>query len=283
VSAPNLTLPVPDDRTIVDGIWVDTLDDLSVILDKDPGFIAIGRSKLAKSVTKFAASAQIATGQTEDIWDAGGNLQYLDSAETINISSSSTEDNPAGTGAFSIQVLGLDDEFEEIDEIVVLNGTTNVPTINQYKRIYRMFVVTADQAAAEMSGAVGTIVATAAIAGTVQAQITSGANQTLMSHYTIPKGFIGGITTGALSVGKNDDATFLLRTRAPFPGAVFTLSFTAKLFQSVEQIDAKIPLGPIPAGTDIKFQAIAGTNNTIVHASYILVLARIETLDGGVT
>jgi hypothetical protein len=272
-------LPVPDDREVVAGMWLDIIDNWSLLSDASPMIVGLGLSVTSSNIIKFATSVSIPTGQTRDIWDNATDLVYLDSAETINIASTSIQDDVGGTGAFIVMVSGLTDDLTDTTELVTLNGQADVPTVNQYKRIYRMRVVTADQAAGADAGAVGTITATAAVAGTIQASMDNGNNQTLMSQFTIPKGKVGMVMGGAASVGRNDDATFLLKTRVP--GSVFNLGLTLKLYQATQQIVASIPLGPLPAGTDIKFQAIAGTNNTVAHVSYTVQLIDADVLTRG--
>lgn len=263
-------LPIPRSRSQIQGLWSDAMDNLSLALDLHPLMVASGQSVISKSIIKFGHSVAIPTGQTRDVWDNVDDLVYLGSAETINVKSSDPGDNPGGLGAHTVLILGLDNDLLEIQEVITLDGITDVPTVNEYKRIYRMVVVTADQAAGANSGAIGSITATAAAAATLQAKIIGNHNQTLMSHYTVPANKTGFIVSGLSSVGRGDDATVLLKTR-PI-GGVFNTSLTLVLFQQSQQIITEIPLGSIPAGTDIKIQGEAGTNNTVLHASYTILL-----------
>ena len=78
----------------------------------------------------------------EDIWNAGGVLEYLSSAETMDIVSSSANDTAAGTGARTIEVAGVDNDCNPVYEIVTMNGGTEVTTVNAFYRVNRMRVMT---------------------------------------------------------------------------------------------------------------------------------------------
>lgn len=62
-------------------------------------------------------------------------------AETITISSSSTEDSAAGTGTRTLTIIGLDENWEIQSETVTLNGTSGVATVGTYRRAHTMFQV----------------------------------------------------------------------------------------------------------------------------------------------
>jgi len=76
---------------------------------------------------------------TEDIWNAGGVLSYLSSAETMEIASDDSADDgdPAGNGAQTVAIFGVDDNYKNISEIVTMNGTNDVTTTMSFLRINR--------------------------------------------------------------------------------------------------------------------------------------------------
>jgi hypothetical protein len=82
---------------------------------------------------------------TEDIWDGGGAYtgQPTGSAEALNVVSGSTADAPAGTGARTLRVEGLDSTGAYVEETVTLNGTTPVVTSSTWLRVLRAFILTA--------------------------------------------------------------------------------------------------------------------------------------------
>jgi hypothetical protein len=133
--------------------------------------------------TKYALNTSI--GATiEDIWQVGGVLEFLSSAETMDISSSSSDDNgnPEGTGAHTINIFGLDSSYNVVNETITLNGTSIVTTTNSFLRINRMRVDSVG------SGGVnaGEISAISSSSATNQAQISSESGSSFKSQYTIP-------------------------------------------------------------------------------------------------
>jgi stage V sporulation protein SpoVS len=131
-------------------------------------------------------------GTEETVWDAGGIYAYPSAATVMKVSSSSTNDTAAGTGARTILVQGLDADYNEAEEIVTLNGQTAVNTTVSFLRVTRAYVLTAGSggtAAGDIYVGVGTV--TAGVPATIYAKITLGENQTLMGIWTVPAGYTG--------------------------------------------------------------------------------------------
>lgn len=92
--------------------------------------------------------------------------------------------NASGTGASIVHLYGLDSDGYELEEFVVMNGTTTVATTSSFLKMHRMHC---DGAASDAAN-VGTITATAQTDATVSAQINPGNGTTLMCVYTVPRG-----------------------------------------------------------------------------------------------
>lgn len=120
----------------------------------------------------------------EDITHDGGTRNYLESAERLNISSTSVNDSVGGTGLNAVIVRGLLGDYEEIDETVLLNGTNNVLTQNSFLRVNQMIGVDAGN----LESNDGDISAFAQIAGTLQEEIAAGEGFSHSAFYTVPKG-----------------------------------------------------------------------------------------------
>ncbi len=146
-------------------------------------------------VNKFGRSADVDGGVTTDIWDGADGATSTDvwvpptTARLHNIVSTSVADDgfPAGTGARTVSVQGLDENWDLASETVTLNGTTDVATTITYVRIFRLIVLTVGSG----GGNAGVITATAQTDATVTAAIAIGNNQTLMAIYTVPAGMSG--------------------------------------------------------------------------------------------
>lgn len=125
----------------------------------------------------------------ETVWTQGGVYSYLSSASVLKVSSSSTADTSAGTGARTVQLYGLDANYNEINETVTLSGQTAVDTSNQFLRINRMVVRSAGSGG-QNAGVVysGTGTVTAGVPANKYATVAAGDNQSLMALWTVPAG-----------------------------------------------------------------------------------------------
>lgn len=126
---------------------------------------------------------------TETVWAEGGLYSYLSSASVLKVSSSSANDTSAGTGARTVQLYGLDANYNEINETVTLSGQTAVNTTNEFFRINRMVIRSAGSGG-ENAGVVyaGTGTITAGVPANKCATVAAGDNQTLMALWTVPAG-----------------------------------------------------------------------------------------------
>lgn len=137
--------------------------------------VALGRRQGSTTWNKFGHNEDIDIG-TEVLAYQGGTFTFLTAASTLTIVSSSTDDDgaPAGIGANTITIYGVDANRIAQTEIVTLNGTTNVVTATTWLGINR--------AAVSLSGStysnVGNITITATTGGTTQGYIPAGKGTT---------------------------------------------------------------------------------------------------------
>mgnify|MGYP003632634657 CR=1 FL=1 len=150
-------------------------------------------------VNKFGYNADI-DGTHEDIWTTGGTLTRLSSAETMSVVSTSTADDTGGTGSITIQIEGIDNDWDVLKESVTLNGTGAVTTTGSFLRINRMFITSSGSGQTNA----GKITATASSAATVQSTIEIGSGQTEQTQYAVPRGFR--VIFTELQVNTNDNA-----------------------------------------------------------------------------
>ncbi len=184
--------------------------------------VALGNVPGVKGVTRTGFNSTI-TNTPEDIWTVGGQQVYLDAAETMDIVSTDANDNSAGSGLQTLQIFGLDGNFDEVDEEIIMNGTTIVTTANSYIRVHDLRGVTAG--ASDFNE--GDITATATVDGSIQNEMLAGGNASQSLQYTIPNGKRGALTTLTFSDAAGDAMIFSLFSRNE--GGLFTI-------QNVEQI-----------------------------------------------
>lgn len=234
-----------------------------------PYQVSLGQFPRYSSNNKFGYNNSVGTSQ-EEIWNVGGVEAYLSSAETMNIVSTSVEDdadkNPAGTGAYTLTIVGLDNDWEPVSETISLNGQSNVLTTNSYLRVFRMIVNTAGSTGSN----VGTITATASTASSVHAQINPTDNQTLKINFSTPAGKYGLITGSEIGCAKNDDCEIRFKIR-PL-GEVFQTKRLLNFYQVTVNFEDFIPI-LIPPKSDVTMTALSAAGGVKVSANldYMLI------------
>lgn len=145
-----------------------------------------------QSLVKFGITPLINIGSApHDVWQGSGlytGQPVPVVSDTVNIVSTNVNDTAAGTGARTIRIDGLDSNFDEISEVITLNGTTPVISVNQYVRLFRAVVLTAGSSG-ENLGAI--TAAHTTVPANIFFSITPSYNQTQVAAYTIPNGKTG--------------------------------------------------------------------------------------------
>lgn len=154
----------------------------------------------ASNVSGFNSDID-ATTDPETVWSAGGVFVKQTAAETVNLVSNSASDAAAGTGARTVLVTYLDEDYIEQSAIVVMAGLSNSPLPTTCIAINRMEVITTGT----LKWNAGTINAVGASSGDIHSQIprvtdegnTIGSSISQQMVYTVPAG--KGVMIDALS------------------------------------------------------------------------------------
>lgn len=108
--------------------------------------VAAGMIPGAEVVHKFGHDEDLDESNLKTVWDVNTSVPVSYSS-VLSLVSSSTADNgvssPAGTGARTVLIYGLDANYDAITETVTLNGTTPVTTTKVFTGINRMVVTSA--------------------------------------------------------------------------------------------------------------------------------------------
>jgi hypothetical protein len=237
----------------------------------EPFDLQVARGQITghKTIFKFGNNPDI-NGALETIWSRGGLYVYPTSAIQMKVSSSSADDAALGTGARTVSVQGLDQNYNEVAETITLNGQTEVLTTNTFIRVFRAFVITAgsgETAAGTIYVGTGTV--TAGVPATVYAEIALGDNQTTMATWTVPAGYTFFVYRGTFSASSNNVSQYILGKFMfrPF-GGVFRNAADVTVNTGAIQYDFELPLA-LPEKSDIEAQAIAlSGSNFYVTASF---------------
>ena len=215
--------------------------------------IHISRGAVADTshINKFGYNTAVGIN-FETITDLGGDQYYPTSAGVVSIVSSDANDDDGDTGARTLEVQGLDGNYEEVSETITLNGTSAVTTTASFIRIFRAKVLTAGSSGTNE----GNI--TLSIGGNDIARISAAnGGQTLMAVYTIPTGKKGYLLKFQGSLSKNQEAQFMIRTKNGLTDASWQVKGMFGTFANTVGYEYPVPL-EIKEETDIEIRAKAG-------------------------
>jgi len=145
--------------------------------------VALGGREGSTTWNKFGYNSDVDSSSPEIIASWGGALQYITSGETIDIVSTSANDDDGGTGVNSVVIYGVDENWDEQTEVVTMNGTTTVTTTSQWLGINRVAVFLAGSGRSNA----GTINVTATTSGYTMAQMPQGGGVTQQMIFYTPR------------------------------------------------------------------------------------------------
>jgi hypothetical protein len=243
-----------------------------------PGLaIALGLVADVSFIRKFGANRDIATGSVpESIWDGGGLYPWPSSAVALEVLSASTADDAAtGQGGWTLEVQGLDANWEMQTETVTLDGQVVVTIPGTWRRVFRARVVTAGTVGINS----GIITIRVAGGGTTLAIVEAGVGQTTMAIYTIPAGYTGYVTRIRSSVVRDSPSVTIVAALQFFvrDNAVPDAAWNMKLEQTAGQPVAATVPGRFTEKTDFDARAVyVSASSAQVVAEFDIVLVRNE-------
>lgn len=160
----------------IDATMSQDYDSISVRPTKYEYETALGRRQGSTTWSKFGYNVDVDSAATEVIAAFGGTFTPLLTASTLTIVSSSASDDglPAGVGANSIVIYGVDANRVAQTEVVTLNGTSNVVTSTTWLGVNRASIYLAGSSLSN----VGLITITETTGGSTQATIPIGEGST---------------------------------------------------------------------------------------------------------
>jgi hypothetical protein len=234
------------------------ISSISRVGTSEPFELQVARGQIAwhYDVHKFGFNSDI-DDSLETVWAQGGLYSYLAAATQLSISSSSTDDTSAGTGARTVTLSGLDADYNEISETITLNGQTAVNTTNSYLRIFRM-VVNSAGSGGENAGVIyaGTGTVTSGVPANKYATIAIGDNQTLMAIWTVPANYTAYLLQTDVTVATTQNNKYCTASLVARPyGEVFQVKDRFVKAESQTTLTYSLPL-EFEEKTDIEYRAI---------------------------
>jgi hypothetical protein len=257
------------------------ISSISRVGTTEPFELQVKRGQIGwhEAIFKFGFNPDV-DDALETVWAQGGLYSYIETATVLKVSSSSTNDTSAGTGARTVTLSGLDANYAEVSETVTLNGQTAVNTTKTYIRINRMVVNTAGsggQNAGVIYAGDGTV--TSGVPAEKYATIAIGDNQTLMALWTVPADYTAYLLqkdVTAATAQNNKYATIHLVAR-PF-GEVFQTKDKHVLDNGVLHQTYTIPL-KFTEKTDIEVRCIGDSASADIAVSASLDIIYIRNGD----
>ena len=236
----------------------------------EPFELQVARGQVAwhYPLNKFGYNSAI-TDTEETIWSEGGIYSYITSHATLYVSSSVAADAGAGTGARTLEVQGLDADYNLKTEVVTLNGQTQVALSGTWMRVFRAFVT--------LAGSGGTAAGTIYIGDSgatggvpdnnVYANLSSG-NQTQLALWTVPAGhtfYLDRVSFTAALSSANAYMTTKFNIRI-FETNVFRTILIDTLQSGELRFDIAYPIA-IPEKTDIECRAVSSSASATAAVS----------------
>ena len=217
--------------------------------------VARGQIYGHSNVNIFGYNAAVGTNQYA-VWENVAAYVFPTVAQVMNLVSSNNADTA------TITIVGLDANRNLLSEILTLNGTTVVPTVNSYLRINSIYV--SNGSATNPAGTV-TLKNTNGTPNTITyAQINAGVGRSQMSVYSVPNGYTFYLTRiDAFSSFNGNNANFInYRNQNTLSTGVVQYVAQAAFGPSY-RIQRDIPL-PMGINADIQFQLSTSASTAAV-------------------
>lgn len=217
--------------------------------------IANGQVFQTSYIDKFGYNSAVGTS-FETVWDGNNVYTYIETAGTAVATSS----NAATDDTAVIEVSGLDANYNEVSEQIIVGGVAGAV---EFYRVFRAVLIshpTADTNAGDITITVDTKDA---------AIITAGYGQTLMALYTIPAGRTGFLVQLDAGSAKDLENEVKIIIRNGTTNVWNTKSFVTLRGTFIEK-NWHVPL-TIPQKHDIEVRA-KGSATTSISAGFQLIV-----------
>ena len=223
----------------------------------EPFELQVSRGQISNHASQnifgYGTTPASAAGTFRTVWENMATTEYVfpASAITMNLKSDTLGDTA------TITIVGLDANYGILTENLVLNGTANVPTVNQYFRINSIFVsvgsATNPAGVITLSNTGGTVIYAQINNATVGA-VTSSIGISQMAVYTVPAGYtFYGYRYGAYSSFNGNGVNYTTYRALTNLSSGVQRIIVETPFNTTYEVQRHFPF-PYVAGTDLRFQ-----------------------------
>jgi len=250
--------------------------------NSDPMLISRRLVDGAQAVRKFGAAMGIGTSlvpiATSQVYRTPTTAASLEL-----VSDSNDDTSPSGSGALSVEVIGIADwSVGEVSETVAMNGTTAVALSTSFLRVYRMKVATSGTYASSTAPSHNSVITLRETGdGDEWASMNStsgfGLGQSEIAASSIATGKIGIMSKASVFVEASKTATvvFFERPNADIIVAPFDVMRSKLTIHNIEggfNADPIVPYGPFVGPCDIGWMGAATSQTANISASYTMVI-----------
>lgn len=235
--------------------------------------VARGQITMHESISVFGYSTVV--GATAyPIWNVAANRPYVTTATVLKISSSSADDDSAGTGARTIAIYGLDQNYNAISESVILDGQTEVNTGNSYLRVSKI-VVTSVGSGGFNAGVIyaGTGTVTAGVPAVIHELVPINFNASMSGVYTVPAGYTAYVYQGGLTSQSNGNNYLTGRLKTSNQGSPKTTNAVTIFTEGMVDYNFTCPL-KLPEKTDLEACATVSANTSTATSFFFIILVK---------
>jgi len=238
-----------------------------IIEDQFPLQVSRGKVKGAYAVHKFGAVASLSNNTTGTVWDRNDTLYPWSAFDTPGVLVAA-QANVSDNGKV-IKVIGLDENWDEIDEDFTLSSTAAVTGTKTFKRVYRAYVVGGTNNVGAVNFSRG---------GTIVCSIRAGRGQTLMAIYTVPNGYTAYLHKGVCTTQVGADGAGFMYVRYNTIGQAFRVghSFEVNGDGGKYEYNFIYPVA-IPQHSDIDVRIETRSNNGRFTAAFDMLLVKNDT------
>lgn len=229
--------------------------------------VARGKVKGSIPVHKFGAIASLSNNTTGTVWDVNNTLYPWSAFDTPGVLVAA-QANASDNGKV-IKVIGLDENWEEIEENFTLSSAAAVTGTKTFRRVYRAFII---------GGTTNVDTVNVSRGGTVVLSIRPDMGQTLMCIYTIPNGYTGYLYKGVCTTQVGADASGFMYVRYNTIGQAFRVGHTFEVNGGGGEYEYNFAFPvAIPQHSDIDVRVATRSNNGRFTAAFDLLLIKNDT------
>jgi len=210
--------------------------------------VARGQVPYHTAVSVFGYNSSVGTGTPLTVWENAAEYVFPTVAAQLTIVSTSASD----TTALSVLIVGLDANFVALTEVIALNGTTPVTSVNSYFRVNSVVCTNGNN--------VGTV--TFKQSSNTVAQINATVGRSQNGWYSVAAGasfYVRSVSLFSNEAGTSAASNYRVQVNNRATGASFTLLNAP--FKPTYLVERVVPFR-YDEKVDVRWQASAGSGTT---------------------